>query len=124
MKKEIKTEKVATAPNILSQGIQIDGFVFLSGQIGVDLDWKLVEGDIQAEIKQTLENIKAILEEANLGLDDVVKVTLYVTDISRSKEINEVYSSYFTQPLPAREMIGVNELPLGASIEISIIAKA
>ena len=122
MKKQIASKKVASAPKILSQGIESGGFVFLSGQIGSDTDWKIALGGIGAETKQALENIKILLEETGLGMDDIVKVTIYVTDISLAPEINEIYSTYFNEPLPAREMVGVKELPLGAMIEISVVA--
>ncbi|MFT7557680.1 MAG: 2-iminobutanoate/2-iminopropanoate deaminase [Planctomycetota bacterium] len=122
MKKRIKTEKVAAAPAILSQAIEANGLLFVSGQIGVDIHWKLVEGGIEAETRQVMENIKTILEAADSNMDNIAKVTIYVTDITNGKIINEVYSSYFNEPLPAREMIEAKALPLGANIEISVIA--
>jgi len=122
MKKEIHSDKVAAAPHILSQAIEVNGFIFLSGQIGTDNAWNLINGGIQAETKKSLENIKVLLEENDCGMDDIVKVTLYVTNLSTGKEINEIYQTFFTSPLPAREMLEVSALPLGASIEISVIA--
>ncbi len=122
MKKIIKTDKMAKAPEILSQAIESNGFVFLSGQIGVDENWKLVEGGIEEETRKTLENIKMILQEAELNMDNIVKSVIYVTDLANSPKINEIYSLYFDQPLPARETVEVKALPLGAGIEISVIA--
>ncbi len=122
MKKIIKTDKMAKAPEILSQAIESNGFVFLSGQIGVDENWKLVEGGIEEETRKTLENIKMILQEAELNMDNIVKSVIYVTDLVNSPKINEIYSSYFSDPKPARETVEVKALPLEARIEISVIA--
>ncbi len=122
MKKQIKTNRAAEAPQILSQAIESNGFVFLSGQIGVDENWKLIEGEIEQETKKTLKNIKTILQEAGLDMDNIVKSVIYVTDLANSPKINEIYSLYFDQPLPARETVEVKALPLGAGIEISVIA--
>jgi len=122
MKKIIKTDKMAKAPEILSQAIESNGFVFLSGQIGVDENWKLVEGGIEEETRKTLENIKMILQEAELNMDNIVKSVIYVTDLVNSPKINEIYSSYFSDPKPARETVEIKALPLEARIEISVIA--
>jgi 2-iminobutanoate/2-iminopropanoate deaminase len=122
MKKAKKTNKIASAPHIFSQAIELNGLVFVSGQVGADVDWKLVDGGVATECKKAIENIKDILAESNVGLDQIVKATIYVTDISSAQEINEVYSSFFSDPLPAREMVEVKALPLGARIEISVIA--
>jgi len=123
MKKEIKTEKVASAPNILSQAIESNNLVFLSGQIGVDTEWKLVEGGIETETSKVMENIKTVLEASGVTMESIIKVTIYVIDISTAKIINEVYTSYFETQLPVREMVEVRALPLGAQIEISVIAE-
>lgn len=121
--KQIINDKVASAPAILSQAIESSGFIFLSGQIGADINWKLVEGGIKNETKKALENIQAILELSNSSMNHVIRVTIYVTDITAGKIINEIYSSFFSEILPVREMIEVRALPLGAQIEISVIAE-
>lgn len=122
MRKNITSEKVAQAPSLLSQGVEAGGFVFLSGQVGSDADWNLVDSTVEGQTRQIMENIIILLAEADLKIDDIVKVTIYTTNLSFGKAINEVYSSYFSEALPAREMIGVKELPLGALVEMSVIA--
>lgn len=122
MKKGISVETVAAAPAILSQAIEVGGLVFVSGQIGADTGWVIPEKTIEAETRRTLENIQAILVGAELTMADIVKTTVYVVDLSRAKEINEVYRTFFVEPLPAREMVQVSALPLSAQIEISVIA--
>jgi 2-iminobutanoate/2-iminopropanoate deaminase len=121
--KQIKTEEVASAPTILSQAIESNGLIFLSGQIGTDTHWKLVEGGVENETRKAFENIAAVLKASDSSLDKVVKVTIYVTDITMGKIINEIYTSYFPVILPAREMVEVRALPLGAQIEISVVAE-
>lgn len=121
--KPIITKKVASAPTILSQAIESNGLLFLSGQIGVDDQWKLVSGGLENETKKAIENIKHILESTNSSLEKVVKVTIYVTNMSESKKVNDIYILYFTEVLPAREMVEVRALPLGAQVEISVIAE-
>jgi len=122
MKKKIETDKAPKAP-MLSQAIVNNGLIFVSGQIHNTTDGKLVNGSIEEKIHQIMKNIGAILKAANSNLDDVIKATIYVTDMSMGPKINEIYVSYFEQPLPAREMVCVKALPLGADIEISVIAK-
>lgn len=124
MKKRIETEKAPKAAHILSQAIVSNGFIFVSGQVHVTPDGVLVNGSVEEKVHQIMKNIGAILEAAGAAFDDIVKATLYVTDMSTSKKVNDVYVTYFTEPFPAREMVCVKELPLGANIEISVIAKA
>ena len=109
MIKNIKTKNAPSAPGLLSQAIEADGFVFVSGQIH-----KLADGGLVGE---------TILDAAKLDFDHVVKVTVFLTDISEYSNFNGVYTSYFKKPYPAREVVCVKELPLGADIEISLIAK-
>lgn len=121
MKQQIKTDNTASA-HILSQGIVSNGLIFLSGQVHATPDLKLVEGTTAEKVAQIMKNISTILEAAEATLNDIVKVVIYVTDMSIMPELNEVYPTYFEQPLPVREAICVSALPLGASIEFSIIA--
>ena len=85
-------------------------------------DGTLIEGSTEEKMKQIVKNITAILKAADTNINDIVKVTVYVTDISELPRINEVYKTLFKEPLPAREAVCVNALPLGASIEVSVIA--
>ena len=98
------------------------GFVFTSGQIYLTPEGKLLEGTIEEQTKQVMENLRSVLEKAGVTFKDVIKTTIYVTDMSVYGKINEVYGSYLSEPYPARETICVKELPLGAKLEISMIA--
>jgi 2-iminobutanoate/2-iminopropanoate deaminase len=99
------------------------GVLFVSGQIPINPETgKLLAGDIRTETKQVMENIGAILEANNMNFSDVVKCTVFLTDINDYKAMNEVYGSFFKDKFPAREAIEVVNLPMGASIEISAIA--
>lgn len=96
--------------------------VFTSGQVYLTPEGKLLEGTIEEQTKQVMENLKAVLEEADASFKDVVKSTIYVTDMSDYGKINEAYGNYFSEPYPARETVCVKGLPLGAKIEISMVA--
>jgi len=99
------------------------GVLFVSGQIPINPETgKLLKGDIKKETGQVMENIQAILKANNFTFSDVVKCTVFLTDIRDYKAMNEVYGSFFKDAFPAREAIEVSNLPLGASIEISAIA--
>ena len=108
----------------VSTGDDAGAQVFISGQIPlVPATGQLVEGDIQAQAEQVLKNVGAILAEAGLGYDDVVKTTVLLADIADFAAVNEVYARYFTgETLPARAAFGVAALPLGAGVEIEAIA--
>jgi 2-iminobutanoate/2-iminopropanoate deaminase len=122
MKKLIKTEKAQSAVGLLSQALVANGFIFTCGFIHLTPDGKLVEGSTEDKFRQVMKNIEETLKVADVGLNDVVKVTIYVTDISIMPPLNKVYVTYFNEPMPVREAVCVKELPLGASIEISVVA--
>jgi 2-iminobutanoate/2-iminopropanoate deaminase len=99
------------------------GILYISGQIPVNPEsGELLKGDIKNETRQVMENIRAILKSNNMSFSDVVKCTVFLTDIKDFKAMNEIYGSFFIDTFPAREAIEVVNLPLGASIEISAIA--
>lgn len=106
----------------LSPYIEKNGLIFLSGQIHLGADGKLVEADPATETRQALDNLAKILAQANLSFSDLVKVTIYLTDMTNYGAVNEVYATYFQAPYPAREVVCVKALPLGARIEISAVA--
>lgn len=106
-----------------SKFIITNNLVFTSGQIHLGVDGVLVEGTIEEKTDQVMKNLEKILHEAGVTFDDVVKTTIYVTDMSNYMKINEVYVSYFSDKMPARELVCVKELPLGAEIEMSMIAE-
>lgn len=96
--------------------------VFTSGSICLTTEGKLFEGTIEGQIHQIMKNLQAILEEAGVSFSNVVKTTIYVTDMTNYGKVNEVYGSYMSDPFPARKVVCVKELPLGAKAEISMVA--
>jgi 2-iminobutanoate/2-iminopropanoate deaminase len=117
------SSKKATSVGPYSHGIDSGGFIFLSGQTPLDPDTgKIVEGDIKAQTQQGFNNLFGVLESAGLGPDDVQKVNVYITDMDNFTAMNEIYKKQFSEPYPARTTIGVASLPLGAKIEIEMIA--
>jgi 2-iminobutanoate/2-iminopropanoate deaminase len=122
-KKVIQTEGAPKAIGPYSQAIQAGNFLFLSGQIPLDpKTGELVKGDIRKQTQQVLENIKGILESQGLGVEDVVKVTIFLKDIGNFSQVNEVYATYFLSSPPARSTVEVVKLPRDADIEIETIA--
>jgi 2-iminobutanoate/2-iminopropanoate deaminase len=108
-----------------SQAIEVDGFVYLSGQVGQDpATGKLVPGGVVAEAEQVFSNAAAVLRAAAKGFDDVVSVRVFLTRIEDYQAVNAIYASHFTEPFPARTAVAVAALPLGASVEIDMIAGA
>jgi 2-iminobutanoate/2-iminopropanoate deaminase len=122
-KRVIQTEIAPKAIGPYSQAIQAGNFLFLSGQIPLEpKTGELVKGDIGQQTKQVLENIKGVLESQKLGMEDVVKVTMFLKDIGNFNRVNEVYSTYFTSSPPARSTVEVARLPRDVEIEIEAIA--
>jgi len=122
-KKVILTEKAPGPVGPYSQAIQAGEFLFVAGQIPFDVNAnELIKGDIRRATSVVLENIKAILEQAGYSMNDVVRCTVYLKDMSNFSEMNEVYAQYFTEKPPARVAVEVSELPKGVDIEISAIA--
>jgi 2-iminobutanoate/2-iminopropanoate deaminase len=108
-----------------SQAIQVDGFLYFSGQVGQDpTTGKLVAGGIAVETDRVFQNLSAVLRAAGKSLDDVVRAGVYLTSISDYVTLNGIYAKHFNQPFPARTVIGVAALPLGASVEIDLVVKA
>ena len=123
MRKSVFSDQAPTPIGPYSQAIMADDVLFVSGQLGIDpANGKLAGGGVRAEAIRCLENVKAILSSAGLELKDIVKVTIFVTDISRFKEVNEAYATFFRDLAPARSTVGVVALPLGAKVEIEAIA--
>jgi len=122
-KKVIQTEKAPKAIGPYSQAIRAGNFLFLSGQIPLDpKTGELMKGDIREQTQQVLENIKGILESQKLGMENVVKSTIFLKDIGNFNQVNEVYATYFPSSPPARSTVEVSELPRNAEIEIEAIA--
>lgn len=107
-----------------SPAVEADGLVYFSGQIPIDsATGKIVEGDVKAQAEQCFKNLTKLLAAAGSSSDDVVKTTVYLTDMKDYGPVNEVYADYFSPPYPARTAIAVAALPLGVKIEIDVIAK-
>lgn len=123
MTKRAITSDKAKAVGPYSLGIASGDYVHFSGQIPLDAETgKIVEGDISAQSEQVFKNLKTVLQAAGLALDNVVKMTVFLTDMGDFAAVNEVYESHVSEPYPARSAIGVAALPLGAKIEIEMIA--
>ena len=123
MKKIITTKNAPAAIGPYSQAVEINGILFISGQIPVNPETgKLVDGDISEQTEQVLKNIGAILTQAGYTYKDVVKSTCMLASISDFKAMNEVYSRYYNDNQPARAAFAVKDLPLGSLIEIDTIA--
>lgn len=122
MKSKVETPNAPKATGPFSQAVISGNFVFTSGQIYLTKEGKLLEGTIEEQTHQIMKNLKAILESVGVTFSDVVKTTIYVTDMSVYSKVNEVYGSYMTEPFPARETVCVKELPLSSKIEISMVA--
>lgn len=106
-----------------SQGVACGGFLFTAGQIGVDPGTgQLAEGGVRAQARQVMANLSAVLSEAGASFDDVVKSTIFLADMGDFAAVNEVYGEHFRQSHPARSTIQVSALPLGALVEMEMIA--
>jgi 2-iminobutanoate/2-iminopropanoate deaminase len=122
-KRVVQTDKAPEAIGPYSQAIRAGNFLFLSGQIPLDpKTGELVKGDIGWQTQQVLENVKRILESQKLGMEDVVKVTIFLKSIEDFNRVNEVYGTYFPSSPPARSTVGVATLPRDADIEIEAVA--
>ncbi len=120
----IQTEHAPAAVGPYSQGIIANGMIFTAGQVAIDpAVGKLIEGGIQTQTRQVLDNLSAVLKAGGSSLDKVVKTTVFLQDLGDFAAMNEVYSAYFTStPRPARSTVQVARLPLGALVEIEVIA--
>ncbi len=123
MKEVISTKLAPAAIGPYSQAIAAGGMVFTSGQIPLSPEIGLVVGDdVSAQAVQALDNLKAVLAGAGCDLDDVVKTTVFITDMSQFALVNEIYAKYFTEKAPARSCVEVSKLPKGCLVEIEAIA--
>lgn len=121
--KQISTQNAPAAIGPYSQAIEVNGFVYASGQLPIDPSTgAFPEGGVKEQTRQSILNVKAILEEAGLALSNVVKTTVYLADMGDFAAMNEVYSQFFAQPFPARSAIAVKALPKGALVEVEVVA--
>ena len=123
MKKIISTTKAPSAIGPYSQAIQVGNLIYTSGQIPINpATGSFVEGGIKEQTRQSLLNVKAILEEAGLTMGNVVKITVFMADMNDFADMNAVYAEFFTEPYPARSAVAVKTLPKGALVEIEVVA--
>jgi 2-iminobutanoate/2-iminopropanoate deaminase len=120
----VSTSGAPSAIGPYSQAIAVDGFVFCSGQVGLDpQSGELVSGGVEAQVERALRNLEAVLDAAGLGMADVVKTTLFLTDIGDFGAVNAVYGRHMPEPPPARSTVAVRGLPKGALVEVDAIAR-
>jgi 2-iminobutanoate/2-iminopropanoate deaminase len=125
MKKIISTSEAPGAIGPYSQAIRTGSFLFCSGQIPLDpKSGQIIPGDIAAQTRRVMDNIAALLKAESLSFDNVVKTTIFLTNLGDFQTVNEIYGSYFTKDPPARSTIQVAALPKGANVEIEVIAIA
>ena len=121
-KQIISTPHAPAAIGIYSQAVRVGNTIWVSGQIPLDPKTKeMVAGDIEAQIRQVFDNLKAIVTAAGAGFDDVVKATVFLVDLSHFALVNKVMAEYFRQPYPARAAVGVAALPRGALVDVECI---
>ncbi|MCK5129682.1 MAG: RidA family protein [Clostridiales bacterium] len=123
MKKTISTKNAPGAIGPYSQAVQTDSLIFVSGQLPMDPESGAFAGDdITSQTTQSLKNVQAVLKEAGLTMDNVIKATVFMKDLNDFKGMNAVYNTFFNEPYPARAAVEVARLPLDARVEIEVIA--
>ncbi len=122
--KIIKTTNAPAAVGTYSQAVMANGFLFASGQLGINPATGELQPDFKSQAEQVMKNVKAILDEAGLSFSNVVKTTVLLSDISNFAALNEVYAQYFSEPYPARSAFAVRDIPKGGLIEMEVIAAA
>ena len=119
----IKTDKAPAPIGPYNQAVKANGMLFVSGQIPIiPATGELESGGIKVETEQVMQNLKAILDEAGLSFDNVVKTSIFISDMNDFVDVNEVYGKYFGEDAPARETVAVRTLPKNVNVEISCIA--
>ena len=122
MKQQISSAKAPKALGPYSAGVATEELVFLSGQLGADMDGNLVSEDVVEQTKKAFENIGVLLEASGLTYDDIVKTTVLLADMNDFSKVNEEYAKYFNEPFPARSCFEVAKLPKNGKVEIECIA--
>jgi len=118
----ISTNKAPSAIGPYNQAIKANGFIFCSGQISLTADGDLINGDVESQTVQVLDNLKAVLVESGSSFDKVVKATIFLSNMDDFEKVNEVYGKYFTDHKPARACVEVSRLPKDMNVEIEMIA--
>jgi 2-iminobutanoate/2-iminopropanoate deaminase len=122
-KKIVNTSKAPAPIGPYSQAVRAGNLLFISGQVAIDpATNNVIEGDVSAETQQVMKNLDAILKEAGAGFNNVVKTTIFLSDMGLFAAVNEVYGKFFSSSFPARETVAVKGLPKNVNVEISMIA--
>lgn len=121
-KKIISTDKAPAAVGTYSQGVFHNGVYYFSGQIGLDAKTGEMASGFDAQLENVLKNIDGLLSSENLTRENVIKTTIFMTDLAEFGKVNEAYTKFFTAPFPARSTVQVSALPKGAVVEIEVIA--
>ena len=122
MKSIIQTDNAPQAIGTYSQAVKVDNTVYISGQIPLDpASMEVVEGGIEAEITRVFDNLKAVAEASGGSLADIVKLNIFLTDLTNFPTVNEIMAKYFVEPYPARAAIGVAALPKGVGVEMDAV---
>lgn len=107
-----------------SKAVIANGLIYTSGQLGINPQTKLLQPDLESQTRQIMDNLRILLEQHHSDMEHLIKVNIYLKDISQLKQVNEIYTSYLSEKMPARTSVQINALPLGALIEIDCIALA
>lgn len=120
----VSTDQAPAAIGPYSQAVIAGGMLYVSGQIPLDCETgEVVDGDIAAQARKVLENMKGVVEAAESAMDQVVKVTIYITDMQQFAVVNEIYGTFFSAPYPARACVEVSKLPKGVEVEMDAIVQ-
>lgn len=122
VKKTIQTDKAPKPVGPYSQAVDFGGYIFSSGQVGLTPEGKFAGSDIESQTERVLQNLKGILEDSGSSMDNVIKATVYLTDMNEFSAMNAIYEKYFGKNPPARTTVQVSRLPLDARVEIDVIA--
>jgi 2-iminobutanoate/2-iminopropanoate deaminase len=120
--KIIQTSKAPEAVGTYSQGVEFNGVIYFSGQIGLDPESMKLQEGFRPQLDQIMKNIDGLLESQNLKREHIIKTSIFLTDLNNFGEVNEVYENYFSKPYPARSCVQVAALPKGSLVEIEVIA--
>ena len=124
MKKVIETKSAPAPVGPYSQALEVEGTLYCSGQIPIVPETgDILIGDIQEQAKQVMKNAEAVLKEADFSWGDVIKSTIFLTDLGDFQKVNEVYATYFSKPFPARSCVQVSALPKGVNVEVELLAR-
>ena len=124
MKRVIRTDAAPAAVGPYSQAVEVDGWIWISGQIPLDpASGEIVAGGIEAATRRTLDNLKAVVEAGGASLQDVVRVTVYLTDLGNFAAMNAIYAEYFTDEPPSRACVEVSALPKGVEVEMDAVVR-